>query len=347
MIVHIFPKEKFTAPFINLINENFNQEEHLFIIFGEHKNFDVNLATKYKNILDIGDEKNIFSHKSILQNASKIILHSLIIGKWMTIFFTFNKKLLAKSDWVIWGADLYGYKFRGKGIKAYINEKLKGRIIKNVSGLITHIEGDAKLAREVYKTNGIYKYSFMYKSNVFNEINLSSDEEKKGFTIQIGNSADPKNNHLEILDRLKVFKGKDIRIIVPLSYGPVDHANKVITYGKKLFGKKFEPIVDFMQYDEYLKLLNSVDIAIFNHERQQAVGNITNLLGLGKKVYIRSDITTWNFCKDHNLIVYDTLKSFKDIFNIDKASLVENKKQVRKHFSEKKLIECWKKIFDS
>ena len=38
---------------------------------------------------------------------------------------------------------------------------------------------------------------------------------------------------------------------------------------------------------DYLKILGKIDIAIFNHERQQAVGNITSLLGLGKKVYIK------------------------------------------------------------
>lgn len=38
-----------------------------------------------------------------------------------------------------------------------------------------------------------------------------------------------------------------------------------------------------MPFEEYLGLLAKIDIAILNHKRQQAMGNITTLLGLGKK----------------------------------------------------------------
>jgi len=34
-----------------------------------------------------------------------------------------------------------------------------------------------------------------------------------------------------------------------------------------------------MPLDEYLNLLAKIDIAIFNHKRKQAMGNITTLLG--------------------------------------------------------------------
>jgi hypothetical protein len=34
-----------------------------------------------------------------------------------------------------------------------------------------------------------------------------------------------------------------------------------------------------MPFDEYLNLLAKVDIVIFKHKRQQAMGNITTLLG--------------------------------------------------------------------
>jgi len=46
-----------------------------------------------------------------------------------------------------------------------------------------------------------------------------------------------------------------------------------------IFREKFKPLVDFIPFDEYLNLLAKVDIAIFNHKRQQTMGNITTLLG--------------------------------------------------------------------
>src|SRR5690606_3405679 len=96
--------------------------------------------------------------------------------------------------------------------------------------------------------------------------------------ILVGNSADPSNNHLEILDKLLPYKDADIQIYTPLSYGDQDHAKLVSEYGKKLFSEKFSPVTDFMKEENYLNFLCSIDIAIFNHKRQQGMGNITTLL---------------------------------------------------------------------
>ena len=41
-----------------------------------------------------------------------------------------------------------------------------------------------------------------------------------------------------------------------------------------------------MPYSSYISFLGSIDIGIFNNNRQQGMGNITNLLYLGKKVYL-------------------------------------------------------------
>ncbi len=35
----------------------------------------------------------------------------------------------------------------------------------------------------------------------------------------MGNSANPTNNHIEVLNKLLKFKDEDIEIIAPLSYG--------------------------------------------------------------------------------------------------------------------------------
>lgn len=48
---------------------------------------------------------------------------------------------------------------------------------------------------------------------------------------------------------------------------------KVIIKGKELFGEKFIPLTEFMTFEKYLEFLGSIDIAIFAHKRQQAMGN--------------------------------------------------------------------------
>ena len=48
-----------------------------------------------------------------------------------------------------------------------------------------------------------------------------------------------------------------------------------------------------MPFNQYLEFLGKIDIAIFNHRRQQGFGNAITLLGLGKKVYLNS-VSTLN-----------------------------------------------------
>jgi len=73
------------------------------------------------------------------------------------------------------------------------------------------------------------------------------------------------------------------------------------------------------------------------------MGNIITLLGMGKKVYMRNDITPWKTLKDIGV----------DIFNVSTISLepqsekvIENNSQkIKSYFSEEKLVEQLKKIF--
>jgi len=344
-ILHIFKNtnEKFYNPFISFINEQFNPNDHYFMIEkytdnNKEKNFAENVELVYK--------RKYLKMIKRLYTSDKIILHSLMSPRVMIILFL-QPWLLRKTYWTIWGSDLYHYKFRQRNIKSDIYEIIRKKIIKNVIGLITHIKGDYELAKKWYGAQGKYYYSFMYPSNLYKDYSLNKViNQNDKIYIQIGNSADPSNNHLEVLDKLLRYKDMDIEIICSLSYGDKVYAKKVINYGSENFGDKFVPITEFIPFDKYLDILAKIDIAIFNHKRQQAMGNITTLLGLGKKVYIREEITTWQFCVDHDLKVYSANGSYEDLFEkMDEMIKRKNVKNVKNRFSEEKLVEDWNAIF--
>lgn len=102
-----------------------------------------------------------------------------------------------------------------------------------------------------------------------------------------------------------------------------------------------------MPFNQYLELLAKVDIAIFNHKRQQALGDITTLLGICKKVYICEDITIWQFCIDHDLKVYSSNGDFEDLFEKMNEEIKQNNiENVKSKFSEEKLVEDLNQIFN-
>lgn len=164
-------------------------------------------------------------------------------------------------------------------------------------------------------------------------------------TILVGNSADPSNNHEEILERLAVFKNKNIMVIAPLSYGKKDNVDKVVRVGRKLLGERFTPLTDFLPFNEYLKVLTEVDVAVFNHNRQQAMGNIISLLGLGKKVYLRSDVAQWQLFQDLNIEVHDVSQLESTLFNLDNLPNLGNKEKIKNHFSKSNLIKQLESLF--
>jgi hypothetical protein len=117
----------------------------------------------------------------------------------------------------------------------------------------------------------------------------------------------------------------------------------VVQEGKRLFGDRFVPLLDFMSIDKYRKILAQVDIAVFAHRRQQAMGNTISLLGYGKTVYMRDDVTPWQTFKDKGITVHalDTLSLKLQ----DPEVSEQNKAAVRKHFSRDVLVSQLKSIF--
>ncbi|MDF2407997.1 TDP-N-acetylfucosamine:lipid II N-acetylfucosaminyltransferase [Aeromonas sp. 2HA2] len=340
-IVHIGHACTFMSPFIELVKSDFDFESHLFYLtLG---------ATKYKTFPSpniklakrtfFGRAKYYLGISIKMHQAEKIMLHGLFDYKTITLLF-FMPWLLKKCYWVIWGGDLYCYQLNEKSWGCRVKEFLRKKVIKKIGHLVTYIKGDYKLAQQWYGAQGQYHECFMYPSNLYQEYTIP-DKVHEGINIQVGNSADPSNNHLDIFKRLEKYHKHNVTIYVPLTYGGDAYADEVIKEGRKIFGDKFIPLTEHVPFHQYLAFLGSVDIAIFNHKRQQAMGNTITLLGLGKKVYMRSDVTQWDFFKDHDIVVYDIENI--NIYDLDEKVLAENRGKIKNYLSYenyKNQLEC-------
>jgi RNAse (barnase) inhibitor barstar len=341
--LHIFTYTLFIEPYVNFINKNFDSKEHLFLILTNTGK--VNLRENVKKVSR--NFKSLLLLIREIYKCEKIFLHGLVHYEIVLIFFL-QPWLLRKCNWVVFGVDLYQYKFRKKSFKSNLYEVARRLVIKNTSGIVAFIKGDYKLAQKWYGVKGKHYYSFLYPNVIYKELDLPKvrrDNEK--IYIQVGNAADPALNHLEVFNQLEKHKDKAIEIICPLAYGDEDYRNKVIKEGTKIFGNKFNPIIELVSFEKYSELLAKVDIAIFNFKGQQAGYNILILIGLGKKVYIRNDVTFWQLCSDFGLKVYsynDLDRLFEKIPNDIKLNNIDI---IKNHFTEKKLKEDWEKIFQN
>ncbi|HHS9880241.1 TDP-N-acetylfucosamine:lipid II N-acetylfucosaminyltransferase family protein [Klebsiella aerogenes] len=346
--VHICCIDKFIPSFVRLVNEKFSPDEHTFLVYGDKERFDL----EYRgNVHYIG--LNLFSNvKQFLQLQKKIQLHDRIIlhsfhGKKIALLLMLTPGALKKSYWFIWGADLYKYQTEKRNYKWYLSEFFRRPIIKRMGNLVTYIKGDYELAKEWYGCTGRWHECLLYTSNVYKQnsgINTSQINGDK-ITILIGNSADPTNNHFSLFDILENYKNQNIEIVAPLSYGVKSYAAEVAAEGYRRFGDKFVPLIDFMPLQQYLAILEKVDIAMFNHNRQQAMGNTITLLGSRKTVFLKSGTTQWDFFQEKGIQVFD-IKDFS-LKCLTHDEKLENEQKIGSYFSVETLSAQLKAIFNS
>jgi len=346
-ILHIAGCDKFIPPFIEFIKQNFEFNDHQFLLtngMAEHELKNVaNVILSKRSI--IGRLKHYAQAIIKMHQAKIVILHGLFDLRLVLILF-FMPWLLKKCYWVMWGGDLYVYQLGECNWQWKLREFFRRPVIKSMGFFTTTVPGDYLLAKEWYGTKAKWIHNLMYPSHLYrisDTISCKSDKDRDIF-IQIGNSADPSNNHLEIIDKLEQYKNNNIKVFCPLSYGSEVHKEKVISYGKKVLGDKFHPMVDYMSFEEYNAYMACIDIAIFNHDRQQAMGNAIGLLSLGKKVVLKKTVTPFSFFEEIGLIIY----SIDDANLLDKLDAdisINNIRKMKDYFHAERLKSNWNDVF--
>ena len=168
--------------------------------------------------------------------------------------------------------------------------------------------------------------------------------------INIGNSATEENRHIGILQLLEQYKSENIEIYAPLSYGDMNYRKTVIKEGNKIFGEKFHPILEMMEYEKYVEYLASCDITISNSLRQQGMGNLSLMLQLGKKVFMNQNSPMWDSYKNIGFKIYDTNSidklSFHEFTAFDAQTAKENIKCYEREKNINVCIAQWNYVLE-
>lgn len=348
VILHVGALGRFIPPFINFVREEFDRNEHQFWFVGASEKYPVDLDEKVY-LCGNGVLNRLKGYLRLvvqLHCSNKVMLHGLF-NTHILIILALCPWVLKKCYWMIWGGDLYSHSKARNTLIAKAKEALRRFVISRIGHLVTYIEGDVELARQWYGAKGQYHECLLYLSNVVEPSVLSPVQECCGtgvLRVLVGNSADPSNDHIPVLERLRSIDDANIFIYVPLSYGDERYARKIVEKGVEWFGDRFIPLTAYMPFQAYLDFLKGMDIAVFNHRRQQAMGNTITLLGMGKNVYMRTDVTQWGFLNDLGLTVGDV-----DNFlprKIDRTTARVNADIIRAYFSRTTLKRQLSSIFE-
>jgi len=339
MTLHVLILDKFTEPLYHYLTEVLNLQHHQFLFLSDKEH--VLQPKKNLHWVKTPVSRNLFSNirqfVSLCTKADRIIMH----GDTLVHFFAIFPFFLNKTSWIIYGQELYGLKKSQN-----IHQKIKEIVLSKVKYHITHIKGDSDLANCVLHSKAKFQYSPMYLSNVadtsdFKPVMVS---EKSKLKVMVGNSTDPTNNHEGIFSKLLPYKDDIEFVYCPLSYGMYDsYKQKVIGSGQEMFGDKFIVIDKFMPFDAYKKFLSDMDVVIFDHNRQEAMGVTLTLLSLGKIVYVNPATTAFESLTDRGFKIFDNNLIQKEGLKINR-DVSENISRLQEYYSKKVFEESWNRI---
>ena len=343
---------KVVENYIRFINEEFNREDHTFLIRDSKDNTNHALQD-VENIIwlpnaETKDIKKLFSYLKLSQH---IYWHYMQWTAKTQFLISIHPSIIKKSIWIAWGADLYNWKMNGKNIKAKIRNSIMYFLRSHFLNFVSIFPPDIEVFKKNFKSKATTYYA-PYVDGIYNPIykkKFSDEKSDSCINIQIGHSATRMLNHNEVLDCLYKFKNDNIKIYIPLGYGDITYKSQVVEKANKLFGSKAICITEMMDKDDYMEFLSRMDIAIFNTPRQIGLGNILPLLYMGKKIFMPSSSVMYEFYKEYDVEICD----YAEIKQMDfenfssKVDGDSGKKYVKECITDKeKLIEMWKKVFN-
>lgn len=288
--IHIFCVEesnysKRIITFINNYPDDFNSSAHFFV-------------TPYKTVIEaLPDNDNILYYRegngvtaslvnSYCEKADWIFLHGLPAPKEI---INIKNKYLKKIIWRTWGHDIYDpHSVKIDGIRAaikkllyiYVDKKISNFKAIGVSNIVDRISVSQILRKEV----AIKIVPYPSNLNILNYV----VQEHEGINILLGHSGYPNDNHIGLLTKLEKYRNEDIHIYTILSYGDKEYIGEVEKYVKTNWSDKTTIIKNMLPYEEYVKFLSKIDIAIMDGMKSYALGNLFLLINMKKKIVLNS-----------------------------------------------------------
>lgn len=375
-IVHFVLDDKFIIPEMNIFDSLIDYKNEYILI--KNIPFQHRIYLKEKEKIQEMSRWNV--KKRICRNdyADVIILHSLF-SLPLDLFKYIHPK--TKVVWLAWGYELYHGKYGmeplikivslyGPYTKEYVEAQdyqpklpilIKNKIREFISKVLWPVNvyilnkalqridyfGGYPGEYNLIEQNGYFRaenidYSYPLISNLYSKDNIENISEGLSGNILVGNSATETNNHIDVFVRIEKIVPPDKKIIVPLSYGSHTYREYVISKGCDTFAEQFQPLVNFMPLTEYQLLLQSCSVAIFGHERQQAVGNVIMSLWNGAKVFLSENSLVYKYLRSQGLIVYsiqNDLSKEAICTYLSREEILSNRKIVSNNFSNEAVFE--------
>lgn len=296
MQIHLLIDSPFYTDRIIQKMRRFEPDSKVFVVIKSHKEVRILEGEKVKNVSLTGLQSWIHS-----QLFSSVYIHFLST----TVAYLLHKTQLIKLPcyWIMWGADFYGlsdfsdrYYLPLSRPFAWKNNTWKHKLAsflgmpssKYVMKVVQQIKYFVGYEEEFTLTQMSmnHKMTFVPWEFYFNmeEMKLPTVNRGTG-AVLLGNSDDPMNNHLDVLEKLENLVPADQRIIIPIAGASTEYLEKIKEFQVNSKADIFLQET-LMESTSFFKLMDEVSFVVYGHLRQQGVGTLLPLLYQGKKAFL-------------------------------------------------------------
>lgn len=320
MIVHIMPRDKFSHDMVLFFEKNYaGLDFHHYLYGNAHKGYKTPDAA---NLVEM--EKETSLHEIIIFLKDILTCDAVILdwceGRIASLLYLLGR--IKRTAILFWGGELMWKQEprSDSGVISRIVRHCNRKAIHEAGAILTLTPADLQIIDNCYAPTGVCLPATMWTDERGERTDPFCNREHDAVRILVGNSATRSNRHIETFELLAKYADKSIEIILPLSYGDEEYARSVSDYARMLFGEKVIVIEEFLDIDKYTELLSTIDVGIFNTDRQQALGNIRVLLRFGAKVFLSDDSGMIPFFSEEGYCVH----SVSEISKLDFKLFVEN-----------------------
>jgi len=316
-------EEKFKKTIAEFYDVHFNNGEHEICYLnkpGHSSLIEKDYTIPQKELMDRGTFGDAMRLITECKKYDYVAIHSYKIGVFASLLFLLDSSLRKKLVWIEWGFDLY----EKKPEKGSIKNRIKYMVKHAVKGSVPYVVGifppDCDYYKSQYpRSKAVVCYAPYCGAKVDDEfLHYTRDcqlqktrQDNDTVYIQIGHYALNRLNHIEVLKSLEKWKDENIMLFLPLSYGNAAYADEVQQYAETMFPGKTIVLRKMMPKEDYFRLTQRIDIAVFNTTRQCGLSNIQRLIFRNVKLYMDESSVMYRFFKGSGVPVqsYQLLKN--------------------------------------
>lgn len=367
-VLHLIIDQKFLDGAISLFESDSRTDNSYYLIGTPKASCEF---VKYKDIQYVSLENVI----DLCKQFQVVYLHSLVV---LPFKYIVQIPSSIKVVWLAWGYDLYenecNYIIPIRVFMPYTQKYLSSknnRLLQAYKQFKRRVRIDSLINKAIERIDyfsGVFPYEYdevcKRHSNFhakpldyyYGSTNFFIPEKPeiklfpKRNSIIIGNSGNPANNHIDVLERLNEIKmPEDVNIILPMSYGGVlEYNNLVKDIASKICNGRVNALDHYLPLNDYINIISSCKVAIFGHSRQQASDNIFMQLIYGAKVYMSETSLAYEYLRKLGLIIFSLESDLNKMWEeISYDDVINNRSILSKLYSSSTLINRIKVINDT